>query len=788
MNRLTSLALYVALGLIPPAVAATVTVSDVQIRANDTFGIDPTSAVMPMCSISKGWTAEQADIQTAISNDVKALLNTPDYSAVEASIGQDENGDWVIIYTVSRRPHLALAPVITGLDGELRLSKAEETINLNANDRVDDTIAAAAALRLKAKLEEEGYVDARVDYELRYSDVPGYAFLSFIVTPGDERSIRDYLFEGNTTFDHDTLAKSFGWRPLWNPISWFQDFPLTDAKLDDARAAAQKVYLNAGYLDALVETPELKQVAGKAPGRVDAVFKVTEGEQYRVGNVEVRGATIYPTEALVAAATAVLATNGTIATAATLDEMQEAVELYYGSRGYVDTYATPTLIARDNEPVIDIVYNLTEGEQAYIRNIEIRGNSITQDKVIRRELVIQPGEFYDGRLVKRSEARVRNLNYFQKESGVSSYTVKTGTPGERDLVFTVREDKTLDTGIGIGISTVNNVFLTAKAIQRNFDLFNPGNGFRGGGQRAGISAEIGDRRQALDVSWTQPWLFDMPLALKINGYRSLRWYDHYDEIRTGGAAELSWKPMPIPTPFGDLQLDRIGIEYTLEHVGYDDEDAGTWYTKNGDPFRFTDQDDGINSKLRFFWREDHRNHPMFPTEGWRSNVYAEVGLGGDAKDYSFGLNAAKWWDMWDDHVLLTRISFNTVEAYSGEVPMWDRYFIGGGRTVRGFEFRDGGPKAYGAGGDHVGIGGQTQWCATFEYTIPLVSALSFAIFTDVGAVGEDFCDFGDDLLWSAGVGLRLDIEGFPIRVDFAKPLVNDDDTEEEVFTFWLGAE
>ncbi len=790
MNRLTSLALYVALGLAMPVVAAPVTVSDVQVRAKDTYGIDPTSSVLPMCSVTKGWTAERADVQMAISNDVKALLNTPDYTSVDASIGQDEAGNWVVIYTVSRRPQLAEVPTISGIDGALRLSKAEEAVDLERNTRVDDAIASAAAKRLAAKLADEGYVDAKVDYELRYSNVPGYAFLSFIVSPGEERSIRDYLFEGNKVFDHDTLAESFGWKPAYNPLSWFQDFPLSDAKLDDARAAAQKVYLDAGYLDAEVTTPALKQIEGKDPGRVDAVFQVSEGQLYTVGTVEVRGATVYAKEALEAAAKAVLAEQGPTATRATLDGMQEAIELYYGSRGYVDTFAAPTMVAHIDEPVVDLVYDLTEGEQAYIRNIEIRGNSVTQDKVIRRELAIQPGEFYDGRLVKRSEARIRNLNYFQKDSGVTSYTVKTGNKGERDLVFNVRETETGDTGVGVGVSSIDSVFLTAKLVQRNFDLFNPSNGFRGGGQRAAIEAAIGDRRQVIDVSWTQPWLLDMPVALTLNGYRTLNWRDHYDEIRTGGTATLSWKPIPLPTPFGDLQLDRIGFEYTLEHVKFDDEDEGTWYVgSNNKRFRFTDQEDGVNSKLRFFWNEEHRDHPYFPKDGWTSRAFAEVGVGGDAKDYAFGFNFSKWWGMWNDHVLLTRFRFNTVEAYSGDVPMWDRYFIGGGRTVRGFEFRDGGPKAFSSPnkrGSHVGIGGQTQWCATFEYTIPLVSVLRFAVFTDVGSVGEDFCDFGDDILWSAGCGLRLDIEGFPMRVDFAKPLVNDDDTEEEVFTFWIG--
>ena len=769
--------------------AVRVTVSDVQVRADDNFDVDPTAAVQSMCSLRKGTVAEQIDVQSAISADVKALLASPDFSKADAAIGQDEKGDWVVVYTVSRRPQLAEDPAIDGLDGALRMGKAQDALELKRLERVDNAIASAAAGRLRAKLAKEGYVDAKVVPELRYAEVPGYAYLSFHVTPGAQRKIHNYLFEGNTIFDHDTLASAFGWKPIWNPISWFTDFPVTNEKLDDARAAVLGVYTDAGYLDAEVSAPELRPIDGKEEGHCDAVFHIEEGRLYHVGSIKVEGAKVYPATALEAAAQNELNQRGTVATAATLQALRSAVEMYYGSRGYVDTYANSTIVPEGDNAVINITYHMTEGEQVHVRNIEIRGNTVTQDKVIRRELAIQPGELYDQRLVERSEARIRNLNYFQDESGVTAYTVKTATPGERDLVFNVREKPTMETAFGVGISTVDNVFVHASVVQPNFDLFNPSNGFRGGGQRASARAEIGNRRQTIDLSWTQPWLFDVPLSFTVNGYRRLRWFDHYDEVRTGAAFTFSWKPMAIPTPFGDLQMDRLGVKYTLEKVDYHDADEGVWYTAAGDPFSFTNQEDGINSKLRLFWSEEHRNRPFFPTAGWNSLVYTEVGVGGDAKDYGLGFTFNHYFSPWLDHIIHTRFRFDTVEDYSGSVPMFDRYFAGGARTIRGFEFRDGGPKAYqqrGKGGDHVAIGGQTLWCASLEYSIPLTSILRFAVFTDIGAVGDDFCDFGGDLLWSAGCGLRLDLPKFPIRLDVAKPITNDDDTEEEVFTFSLG--
>ena len=154
MNRILPLALCLMLGLASTAQAARVTVSDVRVRADDSFGIDPTEAVLDMCSVTKGMTAEQADVQAAISADVKALLATPNYAKAEAAIGQDKDGNWVIVYTVSRRPQLAEAPAISGLDGAIRESTAEEAVELGRDDRVDDAIAAAAAGRLRDKLAE----------------------------------------------------------------------------------------------------------------------------------------------------------------------------------------------------------------------------------------------------------------------------------------------------------------------------------------------------------------------------------------------------------------------------------------------------------------------------------------------------------------------------------------------------------------------------------------------------------------------------------------------------------
>jgi outer membrane protein insertion porin family len=780
-------------------VAAPRKIADVRLRAEDNYNISPEDAVLQICSLDaiKGQTLEEREIQATISANIEALLSTPTFATARADIGVEEaTGDWVIIYTVSRRPQLAEEPAIVGLNGEVSERRIYDVLDADSDKKlrkigklqhIDDAIASEGLRRIRELLVKRGYVDATVQYELRYSDKPGYAYLTYILAPGKERVIDHYRFEGNTVFDHATLAGTFGWMPAYNPLSWFADFPTSDEQLEVARTLVSNYYYNAGYLDVEVQVAELQSLEEDEDEKVyDVLFKITEGPRYTIGEIKVEGAKLFKGDFLASAAYQAIATNKD-ATEENLRAVREAIERQYSTIGYVDTYAAPTLIPADEGHVMNLSYAMTEGERVRISEIQVKGIRVTNDKVVRRELLITPGEYYNGDLVKQSEERLRNLRYFVPNS-VSSYTIKDpNTPGERTLVFEVEEDRTLTTSLTVGVSTVDSVFVAGTITERNFDLFNPANNFRGGGQRASAAVELGNRRQTVNVAWTQPWLFDMPLSFTVNGYRNMRWRDEYDEIRMGVKFDLSWKPQPIWTPFGDYQMDRIGVRYTLEDVSYDDEEDGTWYKKNNEAFSFHDQVEGINSKFRLYWSENHLNRAFIPTAGWKSEVYAEVGVGGEAKDYGFGFNVSKYWNPTKDHVFMARFRFNTLEAYSGDVPMFDKFFIGGPNTVRGFEFRDGGPKAYSRDkSDHVAIGGQTLWCTTAEYSIPLASFLRFAVFSDLGAVGEDFCDLGSDLLWSPGCGFRLDFEQFPIRIDVAKPLVNDDDTEEEVFLFSIG--
>jgi outer membrane protein assembly factor BamA len=224
--------------------------------------------------------------------------------------------------------------------------------------------------------------------------------------------------------------------------------------------------------------------------------------------------------------------------------------------------------------------------------------------------------------------------------------------------------------------------------------------------------------------------------------------------------------------------------------------GGTYKYADGRTFTYVGSESGLNSMFRVYWTHDTRNKPFVPTRGMEATVFGEVGgsmLGGVYDVYKTGAQVRKWYGLpWKGgHVLSLRGRMETVDAYGqDEVPLNERLYLGGGRTVRGFGHRSVGPKvaAVGSATWHS-VGGQTLSFVSGEYTIPIFKALRFATFVDAGsldagAFSPDFSDYAA----SIGFGLRVDIPGFPIRVDYAKPLVKPDNTEEQAFVFWIGFE
>ena len=779
MRLLTQRIMIVSLLIAAVAMGAD-QVKDVKIRALDDLGTDATD-VLSFCSVKPGMEATQE----AVSKDVRALVDTGRFSYTGVEI-EKADGGVNVVYLVRRRHRFQEPLAIKGND-YLSERKIRKYAELKSGDYIDDAILATKAGKVRDEYVKRYFPNAQIKVVAEpITNSAGYANVTLTIEEGQRQKISDFCFTNNPSIQAEDLRISFDEYPWYNPIGWFTDRPTSQQDLEDARAKALQVYLDRGYLDAKVDFPVAVKVDET---HVNMLMNVTEGDLYTIETTSIRGVKLFPEETVLACAKI---NADEIAGQQALADAAKRIKDYFGQRGYIDTVVRPLKDTVPGKPGrVAVVFDVREGELAYIRNIEIRGNNKTKDRVIRREIQLNPGEIMDEVRIERSENRMKNLGYF---SEVRHYYERTDENDKRNLVYEVQEQRTGNFMVGVGLSTVDSIFGYGEVSQSNFDILNWPN-FTGGGEKARIGVEYGERRQTFEASWTQPWLFSYPMALTVDLYRRLRWTDQYDEIRTGSSATLSY-----PIFFG-----RIGGRYTLEVVDMQDPDENQWYLEDGasstpgraDSKYFLDQDDkyggNLNSVFRLFWSHDTRDKAFVPTRGYQSTVYGEISENsfGDNAFYRMGANHRHYFPLWFKHVLMLRGRVDTIDAYEDELPVYEMLYLGGPRTIRGVDYRDIGPKVFRNGHQqHAPVGGKTLALVTAEYTVPIIKAVRAAVFSDAGSLGADAWGGGlDNVCISGGVGLRIDIPGFPIRLDVAKPFVTDDDyTDEEVFSFTIGFE
>jgi len=764
---------WIAVAVLASVTAGAQVIQDVEVRQLDGLIAD-TGDVLGMCGSKRGDEVSQA----ILFDDVRRLNDSQRFSYAGVEIAEVENGVKVI-YVVRRRYRLAAPVDVLGMHAVSR-SKVRDWIALKEGAYIDEQLLGVRCSKVRDEYMKRQYPNVQVTGQFTSVDpATGLAAVTVTIEEGDKIVLKGFLFTGNTTFSAGELKGTFKQYTWWDPRNWFSERMYDEQQFEDAREGMLAFYRERGYLDAAISPVRLDPVRDN-PKKVRAVYDITEGVCYTLGTFTISGVTLFPVEQVEATAAIRGGENAGEPVSAAIKRVRE----YFTSRGYVNAWVRTTLDTPPETPgIVNVSLQVTEGDLVTLRNIIIHGNTRTQDKVIRREILVAPGDEADAVRIERSMNRLRNLNYF---SEVRESLVETETAAVSDLIVNVTEQRTGNFMIGAGFSTIDNFMGFVEVSQNNFDILNWPS-FTGGGQKARLGAELGSERQTLEANWIQPWLFDRPMVLQVDAYRRVRSYDEFDDLRTGVAVGISYP----------VRVGRIGFKQTLEQVSLDSViflNGDTYAFADGTDFDFTDTDSGFNSMLRVFWNYDTRNKPFVPTRGMEATVFAELGgsiLGGEYDIYTFGFDVRKWYGMpWKGgHVLSLRARLETVDAYGDdEVPINERLFLGG-RTVRGFDYRSVGPKVSADGDTWYPVGGKTLACASAEYTIPVFKALRFATFVDAGSLDADaFSPDLSEFAASMGMGLRIDIPGFPIRVDYAWPIIEPDNTEKQAFIFWIGFE
>lgn len=749
-----------------------------------------------------------------INQDVKNLLQTDYFHNVNVAWEKTEEGI-KLIYSVQGRPILSKIE-FSGND-RLKTRRLRKTIASKIGAPIDEKQLFTDAQAIQELYEKKGYRETAVKYVPYIDEDQGRGTVAFEIAESPKVRIQAVRFEGAEAFKLRKLRKTIKTRNRW-AFSWLTGSGVykEDQFLED-REKLRDLYYENGYLDFAIRDVRFDY---PKPDKMILTLEIFEGRQYRVGDLRIEGNEVFSTEEILFRQTRsgtqsrLSMRPGDVFTPQGFDDNNQAVADLYESAGYLspqnqgDTRILPVQSANTAEGTMDLNYQIQEGQKNFIDQIDIRGNTKTKDKVIRRELAVAPGDPFNMVRARLSQVRLEGLQYFD---AVDLSVEPTDIPNRKNLVVKVAE-KAQGTGnfvVGAGFNSVENLVGFIELSQGNFDIAKPPL-FQGGGQKLQIRTQIGTRRQDYQLTFIEPWLFDRKLELSTSLFhRELDFLSSiFNETRSGGTVSLR-------TPLlNDFVIGELG--YTLEQVEISN------VHPQASPVFEQEAAAGkrLVSKVSPILYYDTRGPGRLPNVGQLTRLRTHIAggpFGGDTDFYKIDLGTKHYFKgLAEGHILELQAQISVIEEYgdSERVPLFDRSFLGGLYSLRGFRFRDVGPK------DISGepIGGKTSWFASAEYSVPVIERFRLAVFYDIGMVYKDAFSFSTDYLedyvvynepgWEGrpitkhrifgktqtyndniGIGMRLELPIGPLRLDYGIPLTTDADNDDSGrFNFGVGWE
>ncbi|HEV2694183.1 MAG TPA: outer membrane protein assembly factor BamA [Verrucomicrobiae bacterium] len=738
-------------------------------------------------------------------DDVHSLYGTGQFYNIRISVDPADDGGVVLTYTVQARPRITEIK----FEGNDKLSdnKLKKKVTVKVGEALDEQKLFSNVQEMKKLYEKSGLADTKVKYVLNIDEATGHGTVVFHVEESPKVKITDVEFIGAKDFPQKTLRKTLKTQRRWM-FSWITGSGyLVQDDFDGDRDILSDYYRNHGYLDFQIKEVKLDH---PAPGKLVIKYFVDEGQQYKVGSVKFTGAKIYTDPEIFKGLVDIhnfqhlkgkLGPNGLpmdvgdVFTPDGLGKDSDSVEDFYGSKGYIDISQGTALhtlrVPNVDKGTMDLEFQFDDSQKSYVQKVEIRGNLRTKDKVIRRELAISPGDVFDMVRVKISKERLDGLQYFEK---VDTSPEPTDPPinGKKNLIINVAEQNTGNFSIGAGFSSVDSLVGYAEVSQGNFDLFHPPY-FTGGGEKIRLRVQLGTERQDYELSFVEPWFLNRKLSLGVDLYRHQLDFESpnniFDETRTGVRLSLT---RALGSDF------LIGsVNYTIEDVGITLNDPwhGPQLDSSFHPVLnnlapnaiLNEQGDQLYQRFGGSLAYDTRNSVKLPNHGQRTELTGEFDVG-DKQYYKLELHTSWYWPgLFKGHVIEAGGRAGIADSLSGgDVPFYDRYYLGGLYSLRGFKFRNIAPREVNLAADPTGhsyfdepIGGDSYWFGSVEYSVPILEkdagpSLRVAMFYDIGAVSSGAYSFDGSYLDNWGLGIRLDIPHLgPLRLDYGIPITTD---------------
>jgi outer membrane protein insertion porin family len=696
-----------------------------------------------------------------VEQDIEALYKTGSIHNVRIFAQNEGDGVKVIVAVQTR----AIMREIE-IDGAERIKakRLRKEIKLRLNQPVNEQQLEEARQKIIEVYQGRGFTDVSVQFRVDPIDEKrGTARVVFTVNEGVKGAVRAIHFEGNAHFSEKVLRKQMKTKGR-TPI-YFVDKSgrLDEVQLEQDLDKIREFYQDHGYIDVEVKGVRRERTE-KGPMVITVV--ISEGPQYHVRKLTISGYQVAREDKI---RVLLKMKEASVYSPKQLRDDAKAVADAYGSGGYVDLVVLP-----EGEPAgpaqIDVHYKIEEGVRSFVNRINIEGNTRTKDKVIRREVLVAPGDVFNTVRVDITKKRLENLGYFAK---VETYPEETDIPGRKDLTILVQEKRTGSLSFGGGFSTVDKLVGFAELTQGNFDLFNWPS-FTGGGQKFRLRLQYGTERRDFVLALTEPYFLDRRLALSGQLFYTEANYlsAEYDQRNYGFMTELR-KPIS---------------SYIYATLGYQLQDVDIFnVSPSASEFILSQAGSTLESKIFGSVVFDTRDNVLLSHRGQRitfSPFIAGGFLGGDTQIYGLGLEGSQYFHLPKDLILLINGEIATVSQWGNgtDVPIYERLFLGGSNNLRGFPFREVGPQQNGEP-----IGGQSMARSTVELTFPIIEKARGAVFYYTGFVNSSQWSFGFNHIASdIGVGLRLDLPIGPLRLDYGYPIQRDGYNGGGHFNFNVG--
>ncbi|MEK6760220.1 MAG: outer membrane protein assembly factor BamA [Deltaproteobacteria bacterium] len=688
-----------------------------------------------------------------VKEDIRAIFSTGFFDDVSADLSDTTSGK-VLTFIVKEMPFVR--KVEFRGNSELKNEKVREALSMKENTALDRVLMNENAEKIKALYAEEGFYLTTVKPLVESDGLE--AKVIFEINEGPEVKVKRITFIGNSHFD-DSRLKGFmttaekGFFSVLTSSGKFNEYVFHNDLAMIMGRYFDDGFINADILDQRVLLSEDKKW-------FSITVAVSEGDQFRVGAVDVSGEILTTKEELIEK---FKLSKGDVFNRSKLTKWIDAVTEVYGDKGYAYAEIKPVTDLDTVNKTIDITLDIKKNELAYIERIDITGNLKTRDKVIRREIELGEGDLFSTSSMKRSRNNLRRLGYFEDVRVKQAQ----GSAGDKiKLDVDVKERPTGSLSLGFGYSSVDKLIGTASISQANF---------MGTGLKLDLSGTMSASSSKYVLGFTEPWLFDKPISAGFDLYKTERQYPDFTLRKNGFDVRLGF---PITNRY-----TRGYVTYRLEDVHiYDVAEVAAAYIKD-------QQGTSTESSIKGQIKRDTRDDAFFPSEGSVENLSVEFAggpIGGSTYFVKYEADAVKYFPGPWETTFSVRGSTGYVHSYSGkEVPVYERYYLGGINSIRGFQTRSISPKDQATGDS---IGGKSMVVFNAEFLFPLLPEQNIKglLFFDMGNAYTGRIDLGN-MKRSAGTGVRWFSPMGPLRLELGFNLDPKDGESGQEWDFTIGS-